>query len=259
MIELVESRHAHTYAPSFGEFLRHLRDDRRLSREGLAKSAGVSASYINHLELGRRDHPTRPVVEALAGRLERVRPLSVDERRYLFDLAGLREPVVPAVAELTSGITPALRRRIDCCCPDPAGYLDSRWHVLALNQAARSAFPGLDEAGNVMRWLLGDRRAVAALADWDRVLDSAVSVLRARIALPGNEIWAADLLDELHEYSEFARRWATGRVNYSSEQSAIRLRDSASGATNWIDLQLYDVDTARYPGWIRMFWCVFTQ
>ncbi|MFE3988599.1 helix-turn-helix domain-containing protein [Nocardia tengchongensis] len=91
--------------PSFGDFLRHLRDERSLSREGLAKSAGVSASYINHLEIGRRDHPTRPIVEALAGRLERALPLSEDERRYLFDLAGLLDIEVPGVADLRADIS----------------------------------------------------------------------------------------------------------------------------------------------------------
>lgn len=252
MVDLIEIMSPAT--PSFGEFLRQLRDERSLSREALAKSAGVSASYINHLEIGRRDHPTRPVVEALAGNLERALPLSGDERRYLFDLAGLRDIEVPGVADLRADISPEMLRRIDRCGSDLAGYFDLRWNILALNDAAHQAFPGLREIGNVMHWLLSDRRSGAVLAEHDLVVESAVAALRARIALPCNAVWAGQLLAELCRYPEFARRWAAGRVTYSLAEPAVWLRDRVSGKLFRIDLQLYDVDTARYPGWTRMFW-----
>ncbi|MFF0609645.1 helix-turn-helix domain-containing protein [Nocardia tengchongensis] len=252
MVGLIEAVPLPT--PSFGDFLRHLRDERSLSREGLAKSAGVSASYINHLEIGRRDHPTRPIVEALAGRLERALPLSDDERRYLFDLAGLLDIEVPAVADLRADISPEMLRRIDRCGSDPAGYFDLRWNILAVNEAAHQAFPGLREIGNVMHWLLSDGRSDAVLAEYDQVVEYAVAALRARIALPRNSEWAGQLLAELCRYPEFARRWAAGRVTYALAQPALRLRDCLSGKQFRIELQLYDVDTARHPGWTRMFW-----
>ncbi|WP_458688399.1 helix-turn-helix domain-containing protein [Nocardia tengchongensis] len=76
--------------PTFGEFLRHLRDERCLSRERLAMHSGLSASYINHLECGRRDRPTQIVVQALLACLHRISPVPDESRNHLFVLAGLR-------------------------------------------------------------------------------------------------------------------------------------------------------------------------
>lgn len=75
---------------NFGEFLRYLRDERRLSRERLAMHSEVSASYINHLECGRRDRPTQIVVQALLACLHRISPVPDESRNHLFVLAGLR-------------------------------------------------------------------------------------------------------------------------------------------------------------------------
>lgn len=245
--------------PSLGDFLRRLRDDRGLSREGLARSAGVSASYISHLEVGLRDHPTRPVVEALIGRLDREHPLTEEERRYVFDLAGLRDLTVPTVEELRTGITPELQHRIDRCAPDPAGYFDSRWNILALNTAATSALPGLAERGHVLHWLFADPRAAAALLDRERVAALCVASLRTRIAWFGETDWAADLLEDLDRYPEFRHLWTEGQVFYASERPTLHLRDLPSPNQYHLDLQLYEVDTGHHPGWTRMFWGIRTR
>lgn len=240
--------------PSLGEFLRRLRDERGLSREGLARSAGVSASYISHLEVGLRDHPTRPVVEALIGRLDREHALTEEERRYVFDLAGLRDITVPSLAHLRSAITPDLLHRIDRCAPDPAGYFDSRWNILALNTAATSALPGLAERGNVLHWLFADPRSSEALLNRDQVALLCVAALRTRIAWFGESDWAAELLEEHHRFPEFRRLWTEGQVFYASERPALHLRDPDSAAEYRLDVQLYEVDTGHFPGWTRMFW-----
>lgn len=238
--------------PSFGAVLRRLRDERRVSRERLGMAAGVSASYITHLELGRRGRPTQAVVEALYGCLDRVQPVSHRSRRYLFDLAGLPDPAAPDLAELRAAITPDRLRRLERLAPDPAGYFDSRWHVLALNDAARRAFPGLTEGGNWLTWLLDDPRAATALLDREAAARASVSVLRARIAAFDVPDWSGDYLRALGRNPEFRRLWSRAQDLDHPDERLIRLR--APRGEIPLDMQLYDVESARYPGWIRMLW-----
>ncbi|MGV9661977.1 MmyB family transcriptional regulator [Nocardia niigatensis] len=240
--------------PSFGESLRRLRDERRVSRERLAMTAGVSASYITHLELGRRGRPTQSVVEALLRYLDRVHPVSHRSRRYLFDLAGLRDPAAPDPAELRAAITPGMRARLDRLGPDPAGYFDSRWNVLALNQAARQAFPGLTEESCWLTWLFEDPRAREAIADVDAVAAASVEVLRARIATLDSPEWSRPYLKELGWHPEFRRLWGQQRGHEGGNRS-VQVRDIRARTQFDLDVQLYDVESARYPGWIRMLWC----
>lgn len=51
---------------SFGSLLRSFRERGGLSQNSLAKKVGLSPSYINRLERGEREAPTREVVESLA-------------------------------------------------------------------------------------------------------------------------------------------------------------------------------------------------
>ncbi|MGW4532163.1 helix-turn-helix transcriptional regulator [Nocardia sp. NPDC004340] len=239
--------------PSFGAVLRRLRDERRVSRERLGMAAGVSASYITHLELGRRGRPTQAVVEALFGCLNRVHPVSHRSRRFLFDLAGLPDPAAPELDELRAAITPAKLRRLERLGPDPAGYFDARWHVLALNDAARQAFPGLTVGGNWLTWLLADPRARTALLDRDAAARASVGVLRARLAAFDVPDWSGEFLAELGRSPEFRRLWSQSQDLESPGDRIVRLRDRTDTSIP-VDVQLYDVESARYPGWIRMLW-----
>lgn len=65
----------------FGSILRRYRMRSGLSQNALAKLVGINASYINRLESGEREAPTRDVALALASALELL-PEEVD--RLLF-------------------------------------------------------------------------------------------------------------------------------------------------------------------------------
>ncbi|MEU6580248.1 helix-turn-helix domain-containing protein [Nocardia sp. NPDC046763] len=240
--------------PSFGEVLRRLRDERRVSRERLAMAAGVSASYITHLELGRRGRPTQPVVDALFGCLDRVHPVPYRSRRYLFDLAGLPDRAAPEPAALRAAVTPAMLRRLERLDPDPAGYVDSRWNVLALNRSAHRAFPGLAEGGCWLTWLLDDPRSAAAVIDREAAARASIAVLRARIATHDAQEWSIPYLRELGRNPEFRRLWSESGDCHDAGERVVRLRGPRGGTEVPLDLQLYDVESARYPGWIRMLW-----
>ncbi|MEB3028120.1 helix-turn-helix transcriptional regulator, partial [Streptococcus agalactiae] len=85
---------------------------RRISREKLAFAAGVSSSYITHLESGDRERPTQVVVEALVRYLHRIEPVTDIERRHLFDLAGLAPVDNPSVEDLRAEINDEMRRTL---------------------------------------------------------------------------------------------------------------------------------------------------
>lgn len=50
--------------------LKHLREERGLSLAELGERAGVSASYINRIELGERNAPSYPIIEKIAHGLD---------------------------------------------------------------------------------------------------------------------------------------------------------------------------------------------
>ncbi|MEV0359537.1 helix-turn-helix transcriptional regulator [Nocardia sp. NPDC050697] len=239
--------------PTFGGTLRRIRDDRGVSREKLAFAAGVSASYIAHLESGEREHPTRSVVDALLRYLDRVVRLPADDRRHLFELAGLAVTEVPTVDELRAGIGPAMRRGLSLHEPNPAGFFDARWNLLAVNRVAAAMFPGLAEGGNMLHWMFGDPGARRALPDWDQVTALSVANLRGRIGRPGEAGWAGALLAELSRYPEFRRLWSTGAISYGGDLPALRFHDAAAGAPCLLEFQVYEVDSGVHPGWIRFF------
>ncbi|MGW6422517.1 MmyB family transcriptional regulator [Nocardia sp. NPDC055053] len=239
--------------PTFGSFLRWLRDDRRMSRERLAMSAGVSVSYVTHLEWGDRDHPARAVVEALADCLDRARTLRVTERRHLFDLAGIPIAATPTIGQLRAGIGDDALRSLDAHRGGMAGYFDSRGNILALNTAARTMLPGLREGGNGLHWLFGDRLARQVVVNWDDVARMSVSGLRGRIGAVGQAGWPERLLGELGMYPEFCGLWREGEVTFSTGLSPIRLRDPATGRPVEVTVQVFDVDVVDHPGWVRIF------
>nr|WP_232541515.1 helix-turn-helix transcriptional regulator [Nocardia bovistercoris] len=239
--------------PTLGGLLRKLRDERRISREKLAFAAGVSASYITHLEGGDRDHPTKAVVDALIRYLDRVRPLTGAERRHLFDLAGLPDGGYPAVAEMRAGIGADMRRGLAVHEPNAACYLDTRWNLLSWNRSYAALFPGLVEDGNMLRWLFGNEIAKRVMVEWEREAALAVEWLRGLIGQSGDTAWSAELLRELGAYPEFRAVWAAGGTAYGRDSPHMHLRDPESGTRFGLDVQMFRVDSGAHPGRVQFF------
>jgi transcriptional regulator with XRE-family HTH domain len=105
-----------------------------LRREELAMLAGVSVDYVVRLEQGRGPHPSAQVVGSLARALR----LGDDERRHLFDLAGVELPK-PGLVELH--VRPSVMRLIDRFVDLPAMVVSAKGDVLAWN-AMSSALLG---------------------------------------------------------------------------------------------------------------------
>ncbi|WP_227996223.1 MmyB family transcriptional regulator [Nocardia australiensis] len=238
--------------PTFGGLLRRLRDERRISREKLAFAAGVSSSYITHLEGGDRDHPTRAVVTALIGYLDRISPLADSERRHLFDLAGLYDDTFPAVPQLRAEISDDMRNGLRLHRPNAASYLDTRWNVLACNDAYISTFPGLADDGNILLWLFRNELSRRVMVDWRREAALTVDWLRGLIGQSGDTAWATDLLDELGRYPEFREMWTSGGTRYGRDQP-MHIRDLETMECFSLDVQMFRVDSGSYPGRVLFF------
>ncbi|NEB78923.1 helix-turn-helix domain-containing protein [Streptomyces sp. SID14478] len=153
-----------------------------LRREELALLAGVSPSYYTRLEQGRDRHPSREILQAIAGVLE----LDDAERSYLWSLAAPalftdaapdREPdaVRPGVLHL-------LRRWSDL----PAFVTSPRRDVLATTALAPRLNPAWAQGQNLIEFTFLDPRARQAYPQWQDISLQAVAGLRATAAaLPG--------------------------------------------------------------------------
>ncbi|MBL1074376.1 helix-turn-helix domain-containing protein [Nocardia sp. 2] len=227
--------------------LRRLRDARAISRERLARSAHLSASYVAHLELDDRDRkPTRTVVEALLSCLDEKELVSDADRRHLYDLAGLSEIDMPTVEDLRATLSPGMRQSLVRHEPNPAAYLDTRSNVLACNAAYGRTFTGILDNGSVLRWIFADERSKQALVEWEREAYLTVSLVRGFIGRSDNAKWWSETLEELSRYPDFRRIWANGDAGFGRQTPRMELRDPDSGEHRHIDLELFQVDSVEY-------------
>lgn len=239
--------------PTLGKLLRKLRDTRRISREKLAFNAGVSASYVTHLENGNRERPTREVLHALVRYLDRVGPLSAVEHRHLLDLAGLGAREYPNVDQLRGGITDDMRHALTLHEPNLAAYLDTHWNVLACNDSYARAFPGITGDGNLLHWLLGNELARQAVVEWEQEVRVTVQWLRGLLAGAADVAAAVAFLAELGQYEQFCRVWDEEIPAYGRDRSLLHLRDIASGRRRTVVVQMFRVDSADHSDRMQVF------
>lgn len=242
--------------PTFGQLLRRLRDDRRISRERLAFAAGVSASYLTLLERGQRDRPTDVVVEALVRQLDTAGPLSDADRRNLLDLAGLPRTCTPSADELRAELTPDMHTGLALFAPNPAAYYDIRLNLLACNEPYATALPGLTEAGNWVRWIFGADIAKQVMVEWELETAITVSRLRGVLGAAGNPDWSADLIADYGDFPRFRELWRHSAASFSRSEIPVRLRDLATGTVTTYYSQSLGALSTNHPGWICYVACV---
>ena len=213
----------------FGEFLRRRREALRpqdvglvdggrrrtpgLRREEVAVLASMSGDYYERLEQGRGPRPS----PAMLGSLARALRLTVDERDYLYMIAGHRPPA-PHVA--LGYADPGLMTILDALAPNvPALITDDLNTVLAqnpLNTALLGPLAGLGDRRSNFTWRWFTDPVVAALYaenDRDATGRSWVADLRAAIARRGTDATSSALVQELRAASdEFDALWSLREV-----------------------------------------------
>ncbi|MEV0719882.1 helix-turn-helix transcriptional regulator [Asanoa sp. NPDC050611] len=183
-----------------------------LRREEVALLANLSVDYYERLEQSRAGTPS----EALLGALARALRLSVEERDYLYRLAGY---AAPNPGTVTGYVDPALLFLLDALDDVPAHVMDDLTTTLAQNALSRALLgrwtDGDERSRNVIwRWFTDpESRALNAPEEHESLGRGYVADLRAAAARRGTDPVVAQLVADLEAASpEFARYWTDMQV-----------------------------------------------
>jgi transcriptional regulator with XRE-family HTH domain len=177
-----------------------------LRREEVAQLAGVGLAWYTWLEQGRDVNVSSDVLERIYAALA----LSPAEREHLFALAHNRPP--PNVGfddgEISESSATLLGRMAD------AAYIsNTRWDVLAWNDAAALLFPDLatEQGGqpNMIRFLFTSPTLRALHVDWETNARVSLEKFKMDFWRNKDERPFAGLVSELQAVSPQFRQWWT--------------------------------------------------
>jgi transcriptional regulator with XRE-family HTH domain len=185
----------------FGEHLRHWRQHRRLSQQGLAHEADISTRHLSFVETGRAV-PSREMVLRLAERLD----VPLRERNALLVAAGYapmyRERPLedPALAPARQAVELILKSHE----PHPALAVDRHWNLLAANRMLPHLLAGADPAllqppVNVLRLSLHPQGLGPRIVNLGQWREHLFERLRQQVHATGDAVLAS-LLEELRGY-----------------------------------------------------------
>jgi transcriptional regulator with XRE-family HTH domain len=183
-----------------------------LRREEVAVLAVMSTDYYTRLEQRRGPQPSEQMLASLARALR----LTVDERDYLFQVAGHS---APASVSAATHVVPALLRVLDRLGDSPALILSNLGETLVQNRMAdalfgdRSGYTGLARS-EIYRWFTDpSERLRYPDDDRDRHSRAQVANLRAAYGTMGPRSRAGELVRALRKASaEFAELWERHEV-----------------------------------------------
>jgi transcriptional regulator with XRE-family HTH domain len=200
-MSLAATSTARSGPPSFGAHLRHWRQLRRLSQEGLADEARISTRHLSFVETGRA-LPSREMVLRLAERLQ----VPLRERNAMLVAAGYapmyRERPLddPQLAPVRAAVDLILRGHE----PYPALAVDRHWNLLAANRMLPHLMAGADAdlvqgRVNVLRLSLHPRGVAPRIVNLGQWRAHLFERLRQQVHATGDAALAA-LLEELAGY-----------------------------------------------------------
>lgn len=177
-----------------------------LRREEVAQLCGISVTWYTWIEQGRTDSVSPQALARLAEALHLPRA----KRAYLFELAGKKDPVLPAHGE-DQPIAPEILEVVRNFRA-PAYLLDRYWNALAWNPAARKLFAGwLDERGgnrNLLHFMFCTPQAQALTGDWEQRARRVVAEFRADCAQALDDPQVESMVEELSAHNAlFKRAW----------------------------------------------------
>lgn len=185
-----------------------------LRREEAAMLAGVSVDYYTRLERGNLKGVSETVLDALARGLR----LDEAERAHLFDLARAAGPTTARPRRRSAPkVRPSVQRILDSMIDAPAFAQNGRLDLLAANRLGRALYSEVfaDPArpANLARFVFSNPRSRDFFADWERVANDTVAILRSEAGRDPYDSGLSDLVGELATRSdEFRTRWAAHNV-----------------------------------------------
>ena len=231
-----------------------------LRREEVAQLAGVGVTWYTWLEQGRPIHVSSQVLGAVARAL-RLDPAETEHLHLLADVqvapAGpASAPVPPAVLEVLGALEPL-----------PATLLNSRYDVLALNQAYEDLcwrwHKGSCERRNILWCCFTEPDVREHFVNFDEEAPRLVATLRASFAQHLREPAWTSFIQRLSEASpEFAELWArhevanpAARIKHFMHPTAglLRLVSTSMAVASMADARIVvytpadDLSRARLP------------
>lgn len=181
-----------------------------LRREELAIRAGIGATWCTWIEQGRDINASPDALSRLADALS----LTAPERAYLFELAGRRDPRLPAIEPVPEA--PASVRALVDIVPHPAYGLDRSWNLCCWNAAAARLFGNWlagDGHKNLLRYMVLEPAARALVPDWEDRATRLLAEFRADYGRSINDPRTRDLVEQLRQGSTvFATAWDSQAV-----------------------------------------------
>ena len=177
-----------------------------LRREEVAQEAGVGVTWYTWLEQGRPIRASGQVIDSIARALR----LDEAEREHLYHLSDTPLRVVNAT---TPVVSPAVLEVVRSLDPMPAALINSRWDLLATNDAFHHLFTHWHDKPCQMRnmiWCTFTEFDVRShFLNFDEEAPKQVAQLRAASANHLGEPAWTDFIKALTEQSEdFAHMWA---------------------------------------------------
>jgi transcriptional regulator with XRE-family HTH domain len=190
------------------------RRTRGLRREELASLAGISVDYLVRLEQGRAISPSPAVLAALARALR----LAPEERDHLYVVAG---HAPPRRTNVSSQVTPGVRRLVDRLGDVPVSVYDAAWTIILWNRpwAALMGDPSeLSGRDRNLLWRVFTRpaaRSVSVRTPQEIAVfqESAVADIRRVTGIYPGDVRLQQLVADLRQASpRFDELWQRGVV-----------------------------------------------
>ncbi|MFC9285252.1 helix-turn-helix domain-containing protein [Streptomyces sp. NPDC057052] len=200
-----------------------------LRRAEVALLADISVDYYERLEQNRGANAS----EALLADLARALRLTLDERDYLYRLAGHAPPAEAATGRYAE---PGMMFLLDSLTTVPAHIVDDLTTLLAQNELSTALFgpwtqrPGR-QANAAWRWFTEPEARTRDFLETDEATGRAyVAGLRAAAAARGHDHTVRKLITDLSARSpEFARYWEKMEVE-PNKSTAKTLHHPQAGA-----------------------------
>ncbi|MDR0219684.1 MAG: helix-turn-helix transcriptional regulator [Enterobacteriaceae bacterium] len=176
-----------------------------LRREEVAALAGVGLTWYTWLEQGREIGVSAAFLDNLAN----VMKLNSAERKHLYLLAHMREPI--ETGQTWCVVPPLTKRLMDDLSPHLTYVLNLHWDVLAFNQQADKHFhfSQFENEQRNLLWLLFTHDYYRELfPDWQQDAYRMLTSFRRDYAIAAEESYIQNLVNRLFDISpDFYEMW----------------------------------------------------